>query len=80
MEKILHTKHLKGTLQKNVVKLKESQKQLFTILTIICITLLAFKNTILLKIIAAFFITSYLAYNFYKIYLLLQSNTKHNQN
>ncbi len=78
MEKTIHIKYLKSTLKENVAKLKKLQKQLFLVLICLCValTILALKNATLLKIIAIFFITSYLTYNFYKIYLLLQTNKK----
>ncbi len=78
MEKIIHVKYLKSTLKENVAKLKKLQKQLFLVLICLCValTILVLKNATLLKIIATTFITSYLAYNFCKTYLLQQTNKK----
>lgn len=78
MEKTIHIRYLKSTLKENVAKLKKLQKQLFLVLICLCVafTILALKNVTLLKIIATVLITSYLAYNFYKIHLLQQTNKK----
>ena len=78
MEKTIHIRYLKSTLKENVAKLKKLQKQLFIILTIVCIilTILVLKNATLLKISITICITSYLVYNFYKTYLLQQTNKK----
>lgn len=78
MEKTIHIKYLKSTLQKNVAKLKKLQKQLFLVLIClsVALTVLVLKKTTLLKIIATFFIASHAVYLFYKRYFLLQTNKK----